>query len=71
MKGKKEFTKAEFEEIKKLTEEKNRADKTRQVAIRNKIRNIGFYYSDFSSKKGYTVADIEKLVRDGEIIITQ
>ncbi|WP_300433719.1 hypothetical protein [Christiangramia sp.] len=37
--------------------------------IKRKIRNIGFYFSE-NSKKGYTVADFENLIRNGNIEIT-
>ena len=35
----------------------------------NKIRSIGFYFSDFSNKKGYTVDDFNELIQAGEIEI--
>ena len=70
MKGKKIFTISEIEEIKKLIVEKLRATADRQKGIRNKIRKIGFYYSDFdSSKEGYTVADLDSLIRSGRITV--
>ena len=40
-----------------------------QKGIRAKIRRIGFYYSDFSDKKGYTVEDFDLLIRSGQIVI--
>lgn len=58
MKGKREFSEYGANQIRKLIEQK---------IIRNKIRGFRFYFSDFSSKKGYTV---EELIRKGEIIIT-
>jgi len=69
MKGKKRFTRSEIEKIKNLTHMKISASSSKQKQIRNKIRSIGFYYSDFSSAKGYTVEDIELLIRNGEIKI--
>jgi hypoxanthine-DNA glycosylase len=68
MRGKSIFTQDEMAQIKKLTAEKLRASTDKQKGIRQKIRNIGFYYSDFdSSKDGYTVADIDKLIKSGQI----
>jgi len=70
MKGKRTFTKAEAEQIKKFIREKNRVDKSRQKGIRQKIRNLGFYYSDFSSdKSGYNIEDFERLFKSGAIIL--
>lgn len=71
MKGKNIFTNYEVQAIKKLIAEKIVATTDKQKAIRGKIRNIGFHYSDFSSKKdGYTVADFEALIGLGQIKIS-
>jgi hypothetical protein len=68
MKGKITFTPREVEQIKMLIEEKLSATPDKQKGIRSKIRNIGFYYSDFCAKKdGYTVEDFESLIRTGKI----
>jgi len=70
MKGKNIFTKVEIEILKKLIADKLNATPDKQKGSRRKIRNIGFYYSDFdTSKKGYTVADFENLIRSGRIKI--
>jgi hypothetical protein len=63
------FTKSEFSEIKKLVSKKILADRNEQKKIRNAIRKIGFHFSDFSSKKGYDVSDLDDLVRVGQIKI--
>ncbi len=55
MKGKTIFTKAEAEEVKRLINAKLRADSTEQKRIRNKIRKLGFYASDFGFRDSYTV----------------
>lgn len=71
MKGKNRFSKTELEQLKILIKEKQSADKTKQTSIRNKIRKIGFYFSDFSNqKKGYDNSDLEQLLKSGEIKIT-
>lgn len=68
MKGQNTFTTAQIDAIKKLIADKVKATPEKQKGIRGKIRNLGFHYSDFSSKKdGYTVADFENLIRSGQI----
>jgi hypothetical protein len=54
MKSKPSFTKAEAEEIVRLIKEKLKAEPTKQKGIRNKIRNLGFYASDYGFRDGYT-----------------
>lgn len=71
MKGQNTFTSLQVQTIKKLIAEKVVATPDKQKGIRAKIRNIGFHYSDFSSKKcGYTVANFEALIRSGQIKIS-
>src|SRR5688572_10746032 len=71
MKGQNTFTSLQVQTIKKLIAEKVVATPDKQKGIRGKIRNIGFHYSDFSSKKdGYTVADFEALIHSGQIKIS-
>lgn len=68
MKGKRVFTSNEITELKKLIEEKIIASPEKQKGIRNKIRNLKFYYSDFrDDKPGYTIKDLENLIQSGEI----
>lgn len=69
MKGKKRFTKNEIERIKSLTRMKISASRSEQKQIRDRIRRIGFYYSDFSNSKGYDEYDIDVLIRNSEIEI--
>lgn len=69
MKGKREFSKYEVNQIRKLINQKLMASKNEQKTIRNKIRGFDFYFSDFSSKKGYTVQDFDNLIKTGEIRI--
>ncbi len=66
MKGKKIFTQKEVDKILKLIAEKLKADRTSQKRIRNKIRALGFYYSDFSLNKrpgGYNQNDFLSLIK--------
>jgi hypothetical protein len=68
MKGKKTFTNFEVEKIKQLITEKLQASTTKQKGIRNKIRDIGFYYTDFTSPpSGYTVEGFEELIKSKDI----
>jgi hypothetical protein len=55
MKSKPSFTKVEAEEIICLIKEKLTADSAKQKGIRDKIRKIGFYASDYGFKDGYTI----------------
>lgn len=66
MKGKSSFTRAEADQIIILISKKLKASKHKQKQIRDKIRRIGFYYSDFSSVKiqgGYTQDDFFRFVK--------
>ncbi len=70
MKGKNQFSEFEFEMLKKLTSEKVKASPDKQKGIRNKIRNLGFYYSDFNTQKnGYDLKDLQQLINSGQIKI--
>lgn len=62
MKGKKNFTQAEAEQIKALIVKKLKADATEQKSIRNKIRKLGFFASDFGLRGGYTVNDFLRYI---------
>lgn len=70
MKGKTEFTEFEANLIRKLIKQKLIASRNEQKTIRDKIRNFDFYFSDFSSKRGYTVQDFDNLIKSGEISIS-
>ena len=65
MKGKDTFTKQEADEICALIEKKVKADKHEQKIIRDKIRSLGFYSSDFGMGPGYgyTVEDFLNVVK--------
>ena len=69
MRRKTEFTEFEANQIRKLINKKLIASNNEQKTIRNKIRSFGFYFSDFSSKKGYTIQDFENLIKTGVIRI--
>ena len=68
MKGENSFTKSQITAITLLINKKVLATKEEQKKIRDKIRKeYKFYFSDFSSKKGYTVADLNELINSGRI----
>lgn len=55
MKSKAFFSKSESEEIIDLITQKLKSEPSKQKGIRNKIRKIGFYASDYGFRDGYTV----------------
>lgn len=55
MKSKEFFSKPEADEIIKLIKEKLKANPSKQKGIREKIRKIGFYASEYGFRDGYTV----------------
>jgi DNA-binding protein Fis len=70
MKGEKNFTESQLNAIKSLVDKKVVASKEEQKRIRDEIRDVyKFYYSDFSNKKGYTVADIDNLILTNQITV--
>ncbi|KGN75654.1 hypothetical protein HQ47_01590 [Porphyromonas macacae] len=71
MKGKRKFTEDEANKIRSLISQKLLASTKEQKKIREKIRDLGFYFSDFSNKKGYTVDDFDWLIESGQIRIIE
>lgn len=68
------FTLEELNQIRNLISQKIDAPANIQKVIRNQIRDIGFYYSDFRTDRtigGYTVDDFNDLIESGEIVITE
>lgn len=61
MKGKSQFTKEEAREIEYLIELKLQSDSMKQRSVRNKIRKLGFYASDFGLRGGYTITDFRSV----------
>jgi len=55
MKSKPYFTKSEAATIVQLIKEKLKADSVKQKGIRDKIRKLGFYASDYGFSDGSTV----------------
>ena len=63
MKNKITYTQTEADEIILLIKEKLHADSTKQKVIRAKIRNRGFWASEFGLRDGYTIADFLRVVK--------
>ena len=58
--GRTTFTAAEIEELRRLVREKQTADRSRQKALRARMRAIGFYISDFAADAGgFVVSDLD------------
>ncbi len=71
MKGRKAFSSIEINKIKELLRVKTTPNRYQQKFIRGQMRNIGFYISDFTNTKtGFSVDDLDGLIRLGRIIIT-
>lgn len=65
MKGKNEFSRKEADEICALIEKKLKASENEQKKIRDNIRSLGFYSTDFGMGPGYgyTVKDFLRVVK--------
>ena len=74
MPHKSNFTVNEANQIRNLISQKIKAPEKEQKTIRDQIRCIGFYYTDFRNERisgGYTVDDFNDLIESGEIVITE
>ena len=71
MRSKTNFTKKEYEAIVQLINEKLKADGSKQIALRNKIRRIGFYFEDFYDRSvTYDIDAFLNVINSGKIKIT-
>ena len=66
MKGKSSFNKREVELIESLILQRCNADKSQQKNIRSKMRNLGFYGSDYGVKD-MTIEKFHGLIESGQI----
>lgn len=74
MKSKPSFAKAEADEIVKLIIAKQKAEPTKQKRIRDKIRQLGFFASDYGFRDGYTAEQflsVAKIVDSNNILAIQ
>ena len=68
----KSFSLSEIRQIELLIEKKLVASDSQQKTIRNNIRSIGFYWSDFHSRDvPYTVENFRQLIIDGDIHVIE
>lgn len=63
MKSAKSFTDEQISQISSLIEQKVKANSNNQKRIRNQIRALGFYASDFGLGGGYTSDDFRKAIQ--------
>ena len=66
MKGKTTFTQAEIEKLLELIRQRVQATRDKKKGIRNKMRQIGFYGSDFGIID-MQEADLDNLIKTGRI----
>ncbi len=72
MKGRVSFAPAEIAELRRLTKEKQVADSARQKSLRQRMRALGFYITDFvADQKGFTVSDLDDLIARGVIRVKE
>jgi hypothetical protein len=70
MKGRSTFTADEIAQIRDLIRRKNEAPASAQKAIRARMRELGFYISDFGSiGGGFSLRDLDRLIQGGRITI--
>jgi hypothetical protein len=70
MKGKAEFTKTEIEELRRLIILRNKATKSEQKNIRNKMRKMEFYGRDDWEITNMQISDLDMLIKLKKITIT-
>jgi hypothetical protein len=71
MKGRSTFTGDEAARIRKLLSAKIRSKRDQQKRIRDEIREMGFFISDFtSSTRGFAPDHFDVLVKNGRVSVT-
>jgi nucleoside-triphosphatase THEP1 len=70
MKGRAKFTAVEADRIREDLRQKVRAAGDEQKTIRNRMRRLGFYISDFTDAvDGFLVQDFDALVARGAVVV--
>lgn len=69
MAGRSRFTAAEVSELRTLIREKQTAGRGRQKTLRARMRRLEFYITDFADYSGFTVSDLDELIRRGTIVV--
>lgn len=67
MKGKSTFTPLEIRKLKELILQRNKATPSQQKAIRQKMRNLGFFGQDDWGIRDLQIADLDSLIKSGQI----
>ena len=68
MRGRDCFTSQEARDIRNLLEQVRAAERSRQKRLRDQIRAIGFYISDWPPVSGgFTASDFDERVRQGAV----
>ena len=68
MKGQRHFTRAAADQIRWLLDRTRAASRADQKVLRQAIRDLGFYISDFTRPStGFCRCDFEDLVRTGQV----
>ena len=70
MKGKSTFTTAEINRLKELIIIRIGTESSKQKAVRDKMRAIGFYGRDDWGITNLQVSDLEELIQNGRIKIS-
>lgn len=72
MKGSSAFTSHDADEIRALLGAKTGSDREAQKKCRRRLRDLGFFISDFArGADGFTAADFDELVRSGNVTISE
>lgn len=70
MGGRTTFSRDEIEELRGHLRELRRADADLQKKIRSRMRQMGFYITDYShDADGFTVSDLDEMISRGAITI--
>jgi hypothetical protein len=69
MAGRSRFSAAEIAELRELIRSKQTADRSRQKTLRARMRRLGFYITDFADYSGFTVSDLDELIKRGTIVV--
>src|SRR3954468_13247521 len=65
------FTQKEVNSLRALIKELRLAHRSKQKGIRQKMRNMGFYISEYESKnQGFNLGDFQNLLLTGKIKIS-
>jgi predicted HNH restriction endonuclease len=71
-KGRTIFTEDEIADLRDLIREKQAIEPSRQKAVRDKMRGLGFFISDFPRvERAFTEEDLDNLIESGVLRVTQ